>query len=213
MHPVPTPSDLPVPAAARAAEFYGPPPLNPGDDRAGYETLLARLVAEVRPRGVIEEDCVRLAADTMWEAVRTRRLKAKMMTVSAEPGMRHVLRTAGVDFTEAHELAQRWAARELAAVAKVDAVLDAVGLDIHHVMAKTLALHIAEIERIDRMAAFAETRRAAALREIVLFRDATFAARLAGAVAAADAAADGELTLVPAAPAAAPAAVAAVAAA
>ena len=113
--PCTTPSDLPVPAAARAAEFYGPPPLNPGDDRAGYETLLARLVAEVRPRGVIEEDCVRLAADTMWEAVRTRRLKAKM---------------------------------------------------------------------------------------IVLFRDATFAARLAGAVAAADAAADGELALEPAAPAA-----------
>jgi len=204
---MPTPSDLPAPTAPGAAEHLGPPPLNPGDDRAGYETLVARLVAEVRPCGVIEEDAVRLAAEMMWEGARVRRLKAKLMTISAEPGMRHVLRTAGVDFTEAHELAQRWAARELAAVAKVDAVLDAAGLDIHHVMAKTLALNIGEIERIDRMAAAAETRRSAALRELVLFRDTTFAARLRGAVAAA--AADGEFTEVPAAVAAlAPAAAA-----
>jgi len=84
---MPTPSDLPVPAASRAAEHPGPPPLNPGD--GGHATLLARLVAEVRPRGEIEEDCVRLVP----------RLKAKLMTVAAAPKLREILRTIGVGFT------------------------------------------------------------------------------------------------------------------
>jgi hypothetical protein len=108
---MPTPSDLPATDPSRAAELLGPPPLNPGDEAAGYERLLARLVAEVRPSCVIEEDCVRLAA-------------------------------------------------------------------------------------------FAESRRAAALRELLLYRDTTFAARLRGAVAAVAASADRELTEVAAAGAA-----------
>ena len=206
---MPTPSDLPVPTPSGAAEHLGPPPLNPGDERAGYETLLARLVAEVRPRGMIEEGCVRLVAEMMWEGARSRRLKAKLMTASADRGLREVLVSIGVDVLDARELAQRWAARELDAVARVDALLDAAGLDIHHIMAKTLALNIAEIERIDRMAALAEARRADALREIALYRDTTFAARLRGAVAAADASVDGEFAEVPAAQAALPAAAAA----
>src|ERR1700692_1214254 len=131
---MPTPSDLPVPAASRAAEFLGPPPLNPGDDAAGYETLHARLVAEVRPRGVVEKGCVRLVGDMTWEGARARRLKAKLMTASADRGLREVLESIGVDVLDARDLARRWAARELAAVGRVDALLDAAGLDIHHIM-------------------------------------------------------------------------------
>ncbi len=128
------------------------------------------------------------------------------MTISADKGLLEVLRTIGVEFLEAKELATGWAARELAAVGEVDALLNAAGLDMHHVMARTLSLRIAEIERIDRMAAGAEARRAAHLREIALYREATFAARLRGAVAAGDQVTDGEFAEVPAAPVAAVAA-------
>src|SRR5580692_2891716 len=148
---MPTPSDLPIPTPSGAAEHLGPPPLNPGDERAGYETLLARLVAEVRPRGMIEEGCVRLVAEMTWEGARTRRLKAKLMTASADRGLREVLESIGVPANDARDLARGWAARELLAVGKVDALLNAAGLDIHHIMAKTLALHIAEFAHIDRM--------------------------------------------------------------
>ncbi|HEY1541772.1 MAG TPA: hypothetical protein VGG01_05140 [Xanthobacteraceae bacterium] len=205
---LPTTSTTSTPSALT---LLGPPPLNPGDDPAGYATLLARLVAEVGPTSVIEETCVREVAEMMWEAARLRRLKAKLMTISAGDAVREVLQVVGVEFFEADHLAKRWAARELAAVGEVDELLNAAGLDMHHVMAKTLELRIDKIERFDRMAAGAESRRAGALREMLLFRDPDFAARLRRAVesegSADDAVVDGEIARLvapPGAPSAAP---------
>jgi hypothetical protein len=48
----------------------------------------------------------------------------------------------------------------------VDAMLVSAGLSMDAVMAKTLELRIAEIERIERMIASAEVRRSLVLREI-----------------------------------------------
>jgi hypothetical protein len=210
---MPTPTTLPAPTPSRAAEFLGPPPLNPGDDRAGYDTLIGGLVAEVAPRGVIEEACVREVADTIWDGARLRRHKAKLMTVSADRGLREVLETIGVQYTDAKVLAKGWAARQLDAVGEVDRLLDAAGLDIHHVMAKTLEWRLDQVERIDRMIAGAEARRAAMLREIVLYRDPGFAGRLRRAAAAADKVTDGEFAEVPVPQAAVEAAAAAAVAA
>ncbi len=200
-----TPTHLPVAIATdlaaplpSAQTLLGPPPLNPGDDTDSYDTLVARLVAEVGPRGVIEEACLREVAEMMWEAARLRRLKAKLMTLSAGKAVREVLQSIGVEFLDAHDLAPRWAARELEAVGEVDARLNAAGLDMHHVMAKTLEMRIGEIERIDRMAARAEARRTAALREMIIYRDPVFAGRLQAAVAAADEEAEGEMARLPA---------------
>ena len=173
---------LPAPTPL-AAECLGPPPLNPGDDRAGYETLLARLVAEVGPRGLIEAANLRDVADAMWETHRLRRLKAKVMTNSADRGMREVLEAIGVPSNAACALAQGWAARELAAVGKVDALLAAAGLDLQHVMAKTLSLRLNEIQRIDDMVAAAEARRAVLVREIARYREPTQAATAIAAIA------------------------------
>jgi hypothetical protein len=198
--PLPS-SSLPTPSGT--AEYLGPPPLNPGDDRDGFDTLVARLVAEVGPQGVIEEECLREAAEMMWDAARLRRLKAKLMTISAGKGVAEVLQAIGVEFTHARNLAPRWAARELLAVGEVDALLDAAGLDMHHVMAKTLEVKMDQAERYDRMAAGAAARRANALRELLLFRDPTFAVRLRRAFAAGDAIMEGEIARLPA-PAGAP---------
>ena len=206
---MPTDTNLPTPTATPSlAEYLGPSPLNPGDDPAGYATLLTRLFAEVGPTGVLEEGCLRDVADTMWDAVRLRRIKAKHMTISAGRGLREVLGEIGVDGLEAYELAKDWAARQLDAVGQVDALLDAAGLDMGHVMAKTLTATMKQVEGIDRMIADVETRRAAHVREIVLLREPSFAARLQAAVAAAEAQAiaEGELAALPAADAAAVAA-------
>jgi hypothetical protein len=176
--------------------YLGAAALIPGDDAAGYDTLLARMTADVRPGSVIEEAWTRDVADLVWEALRLRRLKAALMTACADQGMQKLLRSLDVHGNTI-ELSQRWAARELQAVAEVDAVLAAAGLGINHVMARTLAVRVAEIERIDRMTASAEARRAAALREIGHHREhAPFHARL-GAVAAAQIA-DAEFAEVPA---------------
>ena len=186
---MPRPRSLPVPAAPRlpsAAATLGRPPLIPGENHADYETMLARVTEAVRPDGIIEEAWVRDVVDLIWQAVRARRLKAALMTTGAGEGLFHVLRTIGVPFEQRHELVPRWAARQLDAVAAADAELEAAGLDMDHVMAETLRMRLVEVERIDRMAASAEARRAATLREISHYR-ASFAATLR-----ADAAIDAE---------------------
>jgi hypothetical protein len=165
-----------IPASSSILPLLGPPPLGAGDAAASYETLLTRLVATVAPGDVIEEAWVRDVADLLWEAVRLRRLKTALMTACADEGMRKLLEGIGAPGST-YDASRGWAARELTAVGRVDALLDAAGLGIDHVMARTLAQRITEIERIDRMIAGLEARRAATLREID-HRRAALAARL-----------------------------------
>ena len=178
-------SDLPVAStSALPADLaaLGPSPLIASDDAATYDTLLAGMCAAVRPADMIERAWTRDVVDLVLETLRLRRLKAALMTSCADQGMQKLLDGINVP-GDTCSLARRWAARDLAAVGEVDAILNAAGLGINHVMAKTLAVRIAEIERIDAMTASAEARRAAALREIAHHR-AQFAARLRGAAAA-----------------------------
>jgi hypothetical protein len=160
------PSTAPLPATF---DLLGRAPLIPGDNTSGYDTLLARISGAVRPADVLEQAWVRDVVDLLWEAVRLRRLKAALMTACADQGMQKLL--AGLDVEDSYDLSKRWAARELEAVGEVEAILAAAGLTIDHVMAQTLRLRIAEVERIDRMIASAEARRAAALREVAYHRE------------------------------------------
>ena len=204
---MPQSRDVPIPSpSARPAivECLGRPPLIPGDDIAAYDTLLARVSGAVRPRNVIEEAWVRDVVDLLWEAVRLRRLKAALMTACADMGLQKVLTGLGVG-GDTYELARRWAARELEAAGRVDAILDAAGLGMEHVMARTLRQNIAEIERIERMIASLEARRAATLREIDRYR-AALGADLRRAAQEAETVEDAEFEDVPvSAPVAAPA--------
>jgi hypothetical protein len=143
---------------------------------------------------------VRDVVDLIWEAVRMRRLKAALMTAGARDGMESVL--LGLGQRGALALAGGWAARELTASDQADAILESAGLDMDHVMAQTLRRHIDVIERIDRMAAAAEARRAATLHEIARYR-ARFAATLADAADAAIADAEFAVVAGPGTPAAA----------
>jgi hypothetical protein len=198
--PLPTPA-VPLPALARA---LGGAPLIGGDDRAGYEALLDSVTATVAPVDPLEQAWVRDVVDLIWEALRLRRLKAALMTVTAHHGMRMAL-VAVYPELDVFELARGWAARDLAATARADAILEAAGLGIDHVMAHTLSLHIDKIERIDRMVASAEARRAATLHEIAGYRR-ELAASLRGAAEAAIAEAEFEVVEAKEMPAAAPAA-------
>jgi hypothetical protein len=191
---MPSPSpDLPVPSAAPlppGLAGLGRPQVIPGEDAAGYEALLARISATVRPRDVIEEGFARDVADLQWDILRNRRLKAALMRACAGEGLHRLLHSLDVPGNTV-TLSQRWAARELAAAEQVDAILNLAGLGMDHVMALTLRLRIGEIERIDGMIASAEARRAATLREIDHYR-AMFGASVRRAVAAADTIADAE---------------------
>jgi hypothetical protein len=172
-----------------------PPSLVNGEDSATYQRLAARIVAAVAPENVIEEILVRDVVDLVWDVVRLRRLKAGLFTVGASDGMAELLRGLG----EHHDKAREWAARKPAAVAAVNTQLSAAGLDIGDVTTSTFAARIDQFERIERMLAAAEVRRAAALNGIENRR---VAERLRAAARDAERTAappveEGEFTLVP----------------
>ena len=171
-----------------------PPTLVNGEDAATYDQLAARIAAAVAPRNILEEIWTRDVADLVWDVVRLRRLKAGLFTVGASDGMAQLLRGIG----ELGLTARDWAARKPAAVVAVNTQLSAAGLDMNDVATSTFVAHIDRFERIERMLAAAEARRAAALRGIANRR---VAERLRGAVREAERAAlppvEGEFALVP----------------
>jgi hypothetical protein len=71
-----------------------------------------------------------------------------------------------MDWADARDLTEAWAARERAAIRRVDKLLASAGLTMDAVMAQTLSIRLDDIERIDRMIATAEMRRNAILREV-----------------------------------------------
>jgi hypothetical protein len=167
--PVPA---MPAPAkpAAAVAELPDAPTLfRPlawaRDDETAYQQILARIVAAVRPRDILEELWMRDVVDLVWEAFRLRRLKAALMW-SACPGGIAKLLSSMTSLSDAHHIAAGWAAGNAEAMDKVDSLLDRSDFSWEEVKAETLAERIDQIERIDRMTARAEARRSAALRGI-----------------------------------------------
>ena len=168
---------IPSPATGTPMLALGaPPPVIAGEEAAAFADLWARMVASVQPADPIEEMWVRDVADLVWEVLRLRRIKANLLGISKCQGMTEVLRGLGEEYPAL--VARRWAAREPTAIGDVNERLSGAGLGTDAVMTGALAARIAEYERIDRMLAGAEARRAATLCALDMRRDAKLAARL-----------------------------------
>jgi hypothetical protein len=187
-----TAADLPQPATAGSADLpatnlpavlddIAPPPLIRDDTAAPYAALLAHIIAEVKPHGIVEHIWVRDFVDLAFEVVRLRGLKADLVTASAGEGLSKVLRDLGAD--DYFGLAKRWHAREPEAIAAVEAALAAAGLGPGVVRAQALAVRIGEVEAIERMIRSAEARRDEMLRQLHRHQ-AELAERLRNAAAA-----------------------------
>ncbi len=176
------------------------PSLVDGDDAPTYARLAARIRAAVAPTNVIDEILARDVADLTWDVVRLRRLKAGLFRVGASDGMAEVMRGLEAPIVGRAKL-MGWAARDPVAVNAVNAQLSAAGLDMGDVTTATFAARIDQFDRIERMLAAAEVRRAAALHAIDN-RRAAERVRKAAEEAERDAAPpveEGEFSLVPAA--------------
>jgi hypothetical protein len=142
----------------------GPAPLIPGEDAAAYEALLARITTLVAPGDVLEELWVRDVVDRVWDIARLHRMKANLIAASASAGVERVLQDLG--WIDPRISAQDWARRGEKTVAAVAHGLAAAGLSMDSVMARTFAVRIAELDRIDRMIMAADASRNAALHAV-----------------------------------------------
>ena len=162
---------LSEPARLPPAPYEALPPPSPadalarGEDRDAYENLRRRMVAQIRPADVVEEVLVGDFCDLVWEAARLRRIRARQLESLAHLGVAQVL-GPHLPVVGARDLGEGWARRDAAALRRVDESLAKSGLTMEHVAARTFALQIDDMERIDRLIAATETRRATALREI-----------------------------------------------
>jgi len=152
-------------ARAHERDFFGPPPLIPGEERIAYETLWQRVAAAVIPRDVLEEIWVRDVVDLVWDTLRLRRLKANLLLAAAHEGVQGTIKPLVGPF-DGDELSNNWARRDPGALKEVGGLLSSAGLTIDAVMAFTLCRSLDKIEGIDRLLASAEARRNNALREV-----------------------------------------------
>jgi hypothetical protein len=174
----PSTNSEPTPATGELslALLLGPQPaFIPGEGAHDYEALLARVSAALAPRDVMEEMWIRDVVDLAWEIFRLRRMKSNLLRVRAWKALWEVL--SPIVGADAYELAERWCARDQAAIDEVGAALDSAGLSLDTVMAHGLAREMDEVERIEAMVANAEKRRSEALRQIEQYR-ASFALEL-----------------------------------
>jgi len=162
--------------------LFGPAPLLEGENASAYEALKSQIRSAVAPNDIIEEIWVRDVLDLLWETIRLRRLKAKLMRAAAHEGLDKLLRPLTEIFGH-QDLVSRWARRDRESVKVVDALLKQAGLDQEAIAAQTLAVKLDAFERIDRMIMQTEARRNMILREIDRHRD-VLARRLREASAA-----------------------------
>lgn len=145
--------------------LLGPPPLLDGEDAQAYDDLYHRIREAIAPRDVFEEVWARDFVDNLWEMLRLRRIKVKLVRASANEGLERLLRPL-TGSVQNHETANGWMRRDKAAVKEVDRRLKQAGLDREAITAHTFALNLGTLERIEGMRVQAEARRTVILREI-----------------------------------------------
>jgi hypothetical protein len=122
----------------------------------------------VQPVDIFEEMWVEDIVNKQWDVLRYRRLKPRLMDATSHQGLRAVLEPHS--FPGWLDLVKRWAAREPAAIAQVDQLLESAGLTLQTVMAETLRQNLGDIAKIELATERAEEVRNHALREIELHR-------------------------------------------
>jgi hypothetical protein len=155
-----------IPERARRLAWLGPPPLFKGEDAAAYEELSARTDDAVRPADIFEEIWAGDFINNEWDVLRYRRHLASLMTSTAYEGLEKILEPLVESYPQRIDLARAWAARDKAAIKRVDELLASAGLTMDAVTAHTFCTYLDEFERTARMIASAEARRDDALHEI-----------------------------------------------
>lgn len=167
--------------------IYGPAPVLPDEDAAAYETLLAGVLAAIRPTGTIEQILVRDIVDLTWEILRWRRIRTDLITQAAAAALRARLsglpkksRTKHPDDKPAaaaiadiffehpsdRKLVRGWMNGNPDAISRISKLLSSVGTTIGVLRANAMIDKLGIIERVDQLTMIAEARRNAALREI-----------------------------------------------
>jgi hypothetical protein len=162
---------------SRAAALLPPPPLLVTEAADQFAAIQTALGQELKPRGIIENIYLQDMTELVWEIWRFRRCKVAIINSEFRAALAslltRLLSEPGADpiriDDEAAALAAAWFT-DPAAKARVAELLKGSQLDASAVEAEAIRRLAADLERLDRMIASAESRRNKALRSIAEYR-------------------------------------------
>jgi hypothetical protein len=163
-------------------QFFGPPPLLKGEDGKAFEMLKQRLFEAVKPEDFIEAIAVNDLLNLVWESMRLRRLRAKLLAASDHLGLKDLIGPLNTSGRSPGLMTQDWALNGRKATGDLATIMKAANIDRDAIQAQTLATHLEIYEAIDRMIERADARRIVILRELDRHREA-LSRRLKDAVA------------------------------
>lgn len=140
-------------------------PLLEGEDEASFNLLRENIIEAISPSSFIEDLLVKDCVEIAWETQRLRRLKVKYLQSSAPEGLRKILSRL-VDMFELNDLITKWSRGEGPAIARVNDLLKAAGLDKEAIVAQTLGIKLQEYQTIEVLITKGEARLQNLLREI-----------------------------------------------
>lgn len=163
-------------------QSFGPPPLLEGEDLKAFEMLKRHLFEAIKPEDFIEAMTVNDLLNLLWESMRLRRLRTKLLSISDHEGLKEIVASLTGFSPAAGDLAREWALNGRKATGDLAKITKAANIDRDAIQAQTLATHLQTYEAIDRMIERADARRIVILREFDRHREA-IAPRLKDAVA------------------------------
>ena len=166
-------ADRKVPAAIR--KYFEIRPVMPGEDVTVYDQLRNALIEELEPGSIQEWLLVQDMADTEWELIRQRTMKARMVQAEMPRCFGKILfedtpAPGLVDLDDAHEHVQQVRALlngfKPAPADALQKVLGNEGLTVEALAAKAFAATIVQQQHTERMATATSKRRNAAAAEL-----------------------------------------------
>jgi len=168
--------------ALAAGKFLGPAAVLDGEDAAAYEALRKKFVEHVKPQDIFEELYVRDILDLQWEVMRWRRLNVAQMNVERRRATCDLLLPL-LTSMEAGQLYDDCCRQDPERIEEFNKHCEVLGISQDRIDAKLLATQLDRVERVDRMVAMAETRRARMIEDLARHRE-SFAGLLKGAIEA-----------------------------
>ena len=148
-------------------DCFGPKPLIAGENEKDFDEMWRQIRHAAAPVDFIEEIWCRDIVDTLWDSLRLRRLKAKLLEATRYQGLKEVLQLTPLLPTDPDsQLMQKWQDRETHARSEVTRRLNKRGLDETAIDAHALAFNADKFEKLDVMLLRAESRRHLVMQEM-----------------------------------------------
>ena len=145
-------------------KLLGPPPILAHEDPAVYIAVGQSIWEALQPRDFIDMTWVNDVTYLLWEGLRLRRYKTKLIDATKAEGVRKLYHRISGEYREA-KFWSDWALGKKEAVDLVSSLLSKSGLNSETIIAETTGIIADTLEKIERQISQSEARRLVTIRD------------------------------------------------